>query len=121
MNLLNNHTQIYPINGTVVNRIYDDTGIFKLINYIHKSRYNEKMIHIIKTNNNKILKLIQIAGFFPRAIVASEQVPEIVHAGKYLGMIKFGSQIDLIFPGDISNLKVKFNQMINIGDIIYKY
>ena len=121
LNLLNNHTQVYPANGIVIDRIYDNTGKFELLNNIYKSRFNEKKIHIMKMNNGNYLKLIQIAGFFPRAIVSSELIPERVDAGQYLGMIKFGSRVDLVFQGDISKVQVKCNQMLNIGDLIYKY
>lgn len=121
LNLLNNHTQIYPANGLVVKRIYDLTGKFELLNNIYKSRFNEKKIHIMEMNNGNYLKLIQIAGYFPRRIVSSDLFPENVIAGQYLGIIKFGSRVDLEFPGDISNLLVKKNQMLNIGDPIYNY
>jgi len=68
-------------------------------------------------NNNKLLRIIQIAGFFPRRIVSSEKVPKEVMAGEYLGMIKFGSRVDLEFEGDIS--KIKIGQKIKLGDVIY--
>ena len=121
LNFLNNHTQIYPVNGNVIKRIYDNTGNFSLANNIKKSKYNEKKIHIISMSNNKLLKITQIAGFFVRQIVSSEKVPKKVLAGEYLGMIKFGSRVDLEFEGDISDIKIKNGQKINIGDIIYSY
>ena len=119
LNFLNNHTQIYPVNGVVIERLYDKNGKFGLANNINKSRYNEKKIHTIKMENNNIVKVSQIAGFFVRRIVSSNKVPEKVMAGEYLGMIKFGSRVDIEFPGTISNLKVKCGENINIGDIIY--
>ena len=119
LNFLNNHTQIYPVNGIVIERLYDKNGKFELANNINKSRYNEKKIHTIKMENNNIVKVTQIAGFFVRRIVSSNKVPEKVMAGEYLGMIKFGSRVDIEFPGTISNLKVKCGENINIGDIIY--
>lgn len=121
LNFLNNHTQIYPVNGNVIKRIYDNTGKFALANNIKKSKYNEKKIHIIRMSNNKLLKITQIAGFFVRKIVSSEKVPKKVLAGEYLGMIKFGSRVDLEFEGDITDIKIKNGQKINIGDIIYSY
>lgn len=121
LNFMNNHTQIYPVNGIVTERIYDKNGNFELANNINKSRYNEKKIHVIKMKNNNNVKVTQIAGFFVRRIVSSKNVPEKVMAGEYLGMIKFGSRVDLEFPGNISNIKVNCGQKINIGDIIYTY
>ena len=121
LNFLNNHTQIYPVNGVVTERIYDKNGKFELANNINKSRYNEKKIHKIKMENNNIVKVSQIAGFFVRRIVSSKKVPEKVMAGEYLGMIKFGSRVDLEFPGNVLKIRLKMGEKINIGDIIYNY
>ena len=121
LNFLSNHTQIYPVNGIDTERIYDKNGKFELANNLNKSRYNEKKIHTIKMENNNIIKVSQIAGFFVRRIVSSKKVPEKVMAGQYLGMIKFGSRVDLEFTGNISNIRVKLGEKINIGDIIYNY
>jgi len=118
LNFLNNHTQIYPVNGLLLKTIYDKTGKFELANDIRKSRFNEKKIHIIKMKNGEI-KVTQIAGFFPRRIVSRKEVNEKVMAGEYLGMIKFGSRVDLEFDGDISKVMIKQGQMVNIGDMIY--
>jgi phosphatidylserine decarboxylase len=119
LNFLNNHTQIYPVNGVVIERIYDKNGKFELANDINKSRYNEKKIHIIKMVNNNYVKVTQIAGFLVRRIVSSNIVPEKVMAGEYLGMIKFGSRVDIEFVGNASNLNVKIGDNINIGDVLY--
>lgn len=121
MSIFNNHTQIYPVNGTVINRIYDRTGKFNIVVNQEKSRYNEKKIHNIIMKNKKLITITQIAGFLPRCITSSDIVSEKVRAGQYLGMIKFGSRIDIIFPGNISKLKLKVNDTINIGDSIYTY
>ena len=67
------------------------------------------------------VKVTQIAGFFPRRIVSTKEVNEKVMAGEYLGMIKFGSRVDLEFDGDISKILIKENQKINIGDMIYSF
>lgn len=119
MNFLNNHTQIYPINGVVIDRIYDNTGKFNLVNKGNKSRFNEKKIHKIMSNYG-LVHVTQIAGFFPRRISSSTKIPEIVAAGDYLGMIKFGSRIDISFIGSVKNIKHK-KKKINIGDVLYKY
>ena len=121
LSVFNNHTQIYPVNGTVIKRVYDDTGQFNIVIDRYKSRDNEKKIHTIKMKNNNIVEVIQIAGFLPRRIVSSNVVPLDVNAGEYLGMIKFGSRVDLIFPGDINKLLVTLHSNIKLGDNIYKY
>jgi len=121
LSVFNNHTQIYPVNGKVIDRVYDETGRFDIVIDRYKSRDNEKKIHTITMKNNNIVKVVQIAGFLPRRITSSDVVPLDVEAGEYLGMIKFGSRVDLIFPGDINKLLVTLDNNIKIGDVIYKY
>ena len=121
LSVFNNHTQIYPVNGKVIDRVYDETGKFDIVIDRYKSRDNEKKIHTITMKNNNIVKVVQIAGFLPRRITSSDTVPLDVEAGEYLGMIKFGSRVDLIFPGDINKLLVTLDNNIKIGDVIYKY
>jgi phosphatidylserine decarboxylase len=119
---INIHTQIYPVNGTVISRQYDRTGKFGLATDIDKCRNNEKKIHTILMNNNRLLRITQIAGFLPRRITSSDKVPEQVLAGEYLGMIKFGSRVDLLFPISYGFvLQIQKNQSITIGDIIGQY
>ena len=120
LNIANNHTQIYPVNGTVIKRYYDRNGVFNLAVNINK-RHNEKKIHTIKMKDGKIIYVTQITGYFPRRIASSDKVPEKVKAGEYMGIIKFGSRVDISFPGDLDLVKVKVNDKINHGDIIYEY
>ena len=121
INFFNNHTQIYPVNGLLLKKIYDNTGKFELANNVKKSRFNEKKIHTIKMKNGGEVKVTQIAGFFSRRIVSTKKENEKVMAGEYLGIIKFGSRVDLEFEGDISKVMIKEGQMVNIGDMIYTY
>jgi phosphatidylserine decarboxylase len=120
MSVFNGHTQIYPVNGEVIKRIYDNTGQFNIVINKSKSRFNEKKIHTLRTDHG-IVTVTQIAGFLPRRISSSEKTPELVQAGEYLGMIKFGSRIDLAFEGNIKKLNCKIGDDIYSGNIIYKW
>jgi phosphatidylserine decarboxylase len=94
---INQHVQIFPCNGTVIKQEYDKTGKFNLATDIDKCRHNEKAIHYIMIKNYSLLKLTQISGFLPRCISYIKPI-DTVSAGDYLGMIKFGSRVDLLFP-----------------------
>jgi phosphatidylserine decarboxylase len=122
----NRHTQIYPTNGTVIKRQYDHTGEFEIVMHLEKSANNEKYMHYIELPNGAVIKLSQIAGILPRMITASESVPENVSAGQYLGMIKFGSRIDMLLPiktpnGDHLNMDLMVGDEVHIGDLIGFY
>lgn len=121
----NRHTQIYPVNGSVIRRQYDSTGKFKIVMNVDKSRNNEKNIHYIKMTDGTIIKLTQIAGFLPRMITSSEDL-ETYQAGDYLGMIKFGSRVDLLLPDTSASgkkliLDVDVGDKLDIGDYIGEY
>lgn len=121
LSIFNKHTQIYPVNGTVVNRVYDRSGKFDIVIKMDKSRFNEKKFHTMEMKNGNKIIVTQIAGFCPRAINSSNKFPEEVNAGDYLGIIKFGSRVDLLFPGDMRKVKFKEGDDIKLGDIIYEY
>lgn len=92
------HQQYYPVSGTVMGRVYDNTGKFELAFDMDKSRDNEKKIHIIQNMfNKKMIKVTQIAGLLVRSIVSDEQLGD-VKCGDRFGMIKFGSRVDIEIP-----------------------
>lgn len=112
---LNKHWQIYPATGRVIHRDYDHTGTFNIVTTVDKSRDNEKKIHYLLMPNKAVIKITQIAGFLPRMITSSDKVPLEVEAGDYLGMIKFGSRVELMIPK-----KTQTNEIFNLADNIYE-
>ena len=125
LSIFNKHYQIYPVNGEVIHRDFDDTGKFHLVKNLDKSRYNEKKIHYIKMKDNTVITVTQIAGFIPRAITSDDDLCEY-KAGDYLGMIKFGSRIDMILPkkspdGKKLILHHKDGDKIKIGEYMGRY
>jgi phosphatidylserine decarboxylase len=123
---LNRHTQIYPVNGVVIKREYDLTGRFNIVMNINKSRKNEKKIHYITMVDGTIIKVTQLAGLLPRMIVSDDTVPMNVYAGQYMGMMKFGSRVDMLVPttnisGKKLLLNIKEEQNIKIGELLGEY
>ena len=100
---MNKHWQIYPVNGVVIDRIYDHSGKYRMVMHADKSQDNEKKMHYIMMNNGTVLKLTQIAGFLPRMITSSDEIGVEVKAGQYLGMIKFGSRVEILVPKKARN------------------
>ena len=115
----NIHTQVYPVNGKVVERYYDETGKFDLVVDGTKGRDNEKKIHTIKTRKGTNVVVSQIAGFLPRRIASDDAVRNHVKAGQYLGIIKFGSRVDLKIQKPFTLSPVfRINSRVYIGDIL---
>lgn len=108
------HQQYYPIDGTVLNRVYDNTGKFELAFDMDKSRDNEKKIHIIKGKfDGSTYKVTQIAGLLVRSIVSDEEVNVEVKCGDRFGMIKFGSRVDIEIPN-----ADRFKVNVSIDDVV---
>ena len=89
------HVNRVPISGKVVDAIYCP-GKFKIAKGdIEKE--NEKNLMVIDSKFGKF-GIIQIAGFVARRIVQYVNVGDEVEIGERLGMIRFGSRVDLILP-----------------------
>ncbi len=124
MSVLDRHTQVYPADCRVISRTYDATGKFEIVSDLDKSKFNEKKIHELLLDNGATIKLTQIAGFIPHAITSSEDLSKY-KAGEYLGMIKFGSRIDMEISkkslDKTFNMILKENDRVTLGDIIGEY
>ncbi len=116
---INRHTQCYPINGRVIKRVYDQTGKFALAVYRDKSRDNEKKIHSIQTKYG-IITVTQIAGFLPRRISSDDRINCSVAAGEYLGIIKFGSRVDITLPKRNLHMRT-INGKVGLGQYLGYY
>jgi phosphatidylserine decarboxylase len=119
------HIQYYPIRGKIKSIEYDPSGKYELAYELNKSSMNEKNITTIipKANigGNVIIK--QIAGYLVRRI---SNVKKIIGSGvepvEKMGMIKFGSRVDLIIPQQYFDLKITEGQYVYGPDtIIGKY
>jgi phosphatidylserine decarboxylase len=103
MSGLDVHVNRVPITGRIIKTQYYP-GKFKLAQGdVHKE--NEKNLIVIESKYGKI-GVVQIAGFVARRIVQYVQMGDIVHTGDRLGMIRFGSRVDVIIPYKNSQLMI---------------
>lgn len=91
------HYQYAPINGVVEDITPDYTGKFHLAHKLNKSDDNEKVIHTIRNQFGQF-KVTQIAGFLPRCIEWYHKDGDSVIKGDLIGMILFGSRVDIEIP-----------------------
>lgn len=106
MSPLDVHVNRAPVSGKIVSTKYCE-GKFRLAQR-PVSTLNEKNLIVIDTKYGKI-GVIQVAGFIARRIVQYVQVGDTVNIGDKLGMIKFGSRVELIIP------EKNFEIMVDIG------
>jgi len=96
MNVFDCHVNRYPADGTVAYRHYNP-GEFGHAAAEKSSLSNEQASVGLATARGKML-IRQIAGLVARRIVTDHEVGTVVHQGERLGMIRFGSRVDLFLP-----------------------
>jgi len=96
MNVFDCHVNRYPADGTVAYRHYNP-GEFGHAAAEKSSLSNEQASVGLATARGKML-IRQIAGLVARRIVTDHEVGTMVHQGERLGMIRFGSRVDLFLP-----------------------
>ena len=108
MNVFNVHVNRYPVDG-VVKYVHYNKGRFFNAAAEKSSLENEQMSVGIETGQHRVL-VRQIAGLIARRIVTYSKVGETVKQGDRMGIIRFGSRVDVFIPVG-STLRAK------VGDI----
>lgn len=99
MNLWNVHINRFPLGGTITAMQHSPGG--HLPAFTQKSLHNEQLSYLLDTPQGKI-KIIQIAGTVARRIVPYVTVGQQVQKGEKIGIVRFGSRVDLYLPKHIS-------------------
>lgn len=104
MNIFNVHVNRYPVTGSVQ---YVQANPGKFLNAIapEASIENEQTSVGIEAGANRIL-VRQIAGLIARRIVTYSKIGDQVKQGERMGLIRFGSRVDVFVPID-ATLRVK--------------
>jgi len=96
MNVFDCHVNRYPLDGRVAYRHYN-AGRFGHAGAEKASLSNEQASVGLDTPQGKVL-VRQIAGLVARRIVTDHEVGTDVRQGERMGMIRFGSRVDLFLP-----------------------
>jgi phosphatidylserine decarboxylase len=115
MNVFDVHVNRYPVDGTVAYINYNRGKFFNAATD-KSSLENEQMSVGIDTGRARIL-VRQIAGLIARRIVTYSRVGEVVKQGDRMGMIRFGSRVDVFFPAG-SRLRVQVGALTTAGTTI---
>lgn len=114
MSPLNVHINRAPLSGKVENVIYRP-GYFKPA-YKEESKRNEQHIIVFETDKGKII-MKQIAGILARRVVCKIKENQEVKAGDKIGMIIFGSRVELLLAKR-PELFVKIGDKVRGGETI---
>ena len=100
MNVFNVHVNRYPVGGTV-RFVHYNPGKFLNAAAEKSSLENEQMSVGIENGKTRVL-VRQIAGLVARRVVTYSREGEQVEQGERMGLIRFGSRVDLFVPTSAS-------------------
>ena len=97
MSVFDCHINRSPVAGRIERIVYR-AGKFLSADLNKASEDNERNALVISTAGGERLAVIQIAGLVARRIVSFAREGETVGAGARIGMIRFGSRVDVYLP-----------------------
>lgn len=109
MNIHNVHVNRSPISGTVRSIEHKKGGHIPAFN--KDSERNERTVTVIESVHGNV-EVTQIAGVLVRRIVSYLQEGGEVVSGQKIGMIRFGSRVDVTIPSN-------FELLCKVGDRVY--
>ncbi|MBX3145592.1 MAG: phosphatidylserine decarboxylase family protein [Gemmatimonadales bacterium] len=115
MNVFNVHVNRYPATGSVEFRSYTE-GAFLNAAVEKASTANEQSTIGLRVRQGKLL-IRQIAGLVARRIVTDHEAGHHAMQGERLGLIRFGSRVDLFLPPD-ATLRVKAGDITKAGETV---
>jgi len=110
MSPLNVHVNTYPIDGEVVYVKYHP-GKHLVASLPKASKDNEHNTVVQRHKNGEEVLFRQIAGTLARRIVSYSKKGEIARQGKEMGIIKFGSRVDVFLP-TAAKINVNLNDKV---------
>ena len=114
MNVFNCHVNRVPTTGKV-EEIYYKPGKFLNASLDKASEENERNYFKIKSNkNSEEIIIVQIAGLIARRIVCEVEQGQELKQGDRIGMIRFGSRVDVYFKN--KNVLAQKGQSVTAGE-----
>lgn len=117
MRLWDVHLNRAPVTGKILKIVHlkgEKNPVFKEGAF----EKNEKMIYLLEREDRVPLWIIQIAGILARRIKNFVLPGDNVVTGDLLGIIKFGSRVELFFPYEKAEIFVKEGQRVFAGETI---
>jgi len=113
MNVFNCHVNRTPISAKVEEILYKP-GKFLNASLDKSSEENERNYYRLKLKDGDEIIIVQIAGLIARRIVTEVEVNQSIKQGERIGMIRFGSRVDVYFSN--RKLLAKLGQNVVAGE-----
>ncbi len=109
------HVNRIPMSGKVTLMEYREGQFLNAMN-AESAVLNEQTLIVIDDGTHSV-SFKQIAGLLARRIVCDVHTGDIVERGQRMGMIKFGSRVDVLMPADVE-LRVKPGDRVKGGSSV---
>jgi phosphatidylserine decarboxylase len=113
MNVFNCHVNRTPASANVEEILYKP-GKFLNASLDKSSEENERNYYRLKLKDGDEIILVQIAGLIARRIVTEVDTGQSIEQGERIGMIRFGSRVDVYFNN--RKLLAKLGQNVVAGE-----
>ncbi len=119
MSINNVHVNSYPITGEITYMAYHP-GKYAVAKLPKSSVDNEHNTIVVRNEEIEIL-FRQIAGFVARRIISYPEIGDHVEQGEEVGMIKFGSRVDVFLPKNASVAVSKGDKVVSKKTVLAYY
>jgi len=116
LNIFDVHVNRSPVAGKVLHVVYNP-GRFFSAHVPKASLENEQNAILLETPKGRRVVCVQIAGLIARRIVCWVSGGTTLKEGERLGMIRFGSRVDLYLP-EHTDLQVSVGDRVRGGETI---
>jgi phosphatidylserine decarboxylase len=116
MNVFDVHVNRAPVAGRVQGMVYRP-GRYLAANRPEAPDQNEQLAVHLRTAEGGEVVMVQIAGLLARRIVPYVQEGDDLDRGERVGLICFGSRVDLYFP-EQCQVQVRIGQKVKAGSSI---
>ena len=110
------HVNRAPVTGRVASVRYRK-GTFHVASVDKASLMNEQVGVAVVTPEGRTVTYVQIAGMLARRIVCDLKEGDAVRQGQRVGMIRFGSRVDLYLPAEV-RLSVVPGDRVRAGESV---
>jgi len=114
MNVFNCHVNRVPVAGKI-DEIFYKPGKFIDASLDKASEDNERNLIKYSNSSGKNFAIVQIAGLVARRIICEVKQGQSLNQGDRIGIIRFGSRVDLYFDNDYK-LLVREGQTVVAGE-----
>ena len=117
MRLWDVHINRSPVTGKVLKVVYfKGQKLPAFLQDVYAK--NEKQVYLIEREDGIPVWVVQIAGVLARRIKGFVLPGDDVVAGDPIGIIKFGSRVDLLFPPENAELCIKEGHRVLAGETV---